>query len=332
MVPPRKVSPHGKAKEELLALIPIANRNQMAIKILKLQESQDFNAKSVNVQTLLMKATLLEELPEDSPLRSIEGIKILLDDAKKRMKNYRVSTSIDFQQEPYATSIQSALKFIKTMWGQEKGDRGKKYGGMNEQEKIEADLCFIPFFLRDDCSGYVHYKIQQEDGSYKDVSSLTELADYLNQGDPESIDSRENGEKRDEEGVLNNTLRSKYISLFTCQFLTNEFGNLAFGINPALPSAIKLYDDTPLSPNGMTHRTWSFSRTIDGGIRAKLLMETSSCVGKMSKLKDETETRVESEDGARATIETELHFSSDRSLQSTGLTLNASGWNLVKDR
>ena len=213
----------------------------------------------------------------------------------------------------------------------EKGERGDKYLAMSDSEKKEADLCFVPMFLRDENSGSMHYKIEQADGSYKNVSSLVELADFLNQDNPESIGVRKTGEVRDVEGVLTDSLRSKYISLFTCQFISNEIGNLGFAINPAFPSAIKLHDGTPLSPSGMTDTTWSYSKTADGGVKVKLLMERTSQPGRDSKLKDENQTRLEIEAGAIATLETELYFSANRDLRIGDIKLHATGWNLPKD-
>ena len=187
-------------------------------------------------------------------------------------------------------------------------------------------------FLRDENSGFMHYKIQQADGSYKDVSSLAELADFLNQGDLESMSVRKTGEVRDKDGVLTDSLRSKYISLFTCQFISNEIGNLGFAVHPKTPSVIRLYDGTPLSPAGMTHTTWSYSKTSDGGIKVKLLIERNPGSTKLSKLKNDNETKIEIDDGATATIVTELYFSADRDLQIGNLKVHATGWNLPKDR
>jgi|GEM_PF-2075728 len=306
-------------------------KNQAARALLKLQSDEDYknNTEAINKITLL--GALVEILNANKIEIEPRKLKMLQEETLERSKFSVVDAEIDIQTEPYVGSVMSTLKYIESMWGMEKGDRGDKYLAMIESEKKEADLCFIPMFLRDENSGFMHYKIEQADGSYKDVSSLAELADFLNQDDPESIAVRKNGEIRNQDGVLIDSLRSKYISLFTCQFISNEIGNLGFAINPTTPSVIRLYDGTPLSPSGMTNTTWSYSKTSDGGIKVKLLIERNPGSGKLSKLKNENETKIEIDDGATATIETELYFSAARDLRIGNLKVHATGWNLPKD-
>jgi hypothetical protein len=280
----------------------------------------------------MLNSELINVLSNNTIEINTPRLKFLQKEALERSAHAVVDAEIDIQTEPYATSVMETLNYIESMWGVEKGDRGNKYLAMIDSEKKEADLCFIPMFLRDENSGFMHYKIEQADGSYKDVSSLAELADFLNQDDPESIAVRKNGEIRNQDGVLIDSLRSKYISLFTCQFISNEIGNLGFAINPTTPSVIRLYDGTPLSPSGMTNTTWSYSKTSDGGIKVKLLIERNPGSGKLSKLKNENETKIEIDDGATATIETELYFSAARDLRIGDLKVHATGWNLPKDR
>ena len=98
----------------------------------------------------------------------------------ERSKNYEINTEIDIQTEPYASVIMERLISIeKNQWGEDKGSRGHKSLNMNAGEKKEAELCFVPMFMRDEDSGYVQLKIQGEDGNYKDVSSLAELASFF---------------------------------------------------------------------------------------------------------------------------------------------------------
>ena len=82
----------------------------------------------------------------------------------------------------------------------------------------------------------------------------------------------------------------------------------------------------------MTDTTWSYSKTADGGVKVKLLVERISQPGRESKLKNENQTRLEIEAGAIATLETELYFSATRDLRIGDIKLHASGWNLPKDR
>jgi len=219
---------------------------------------------------------------------------------------------------------------------------------MNAGEKKESELCFVPMFMRDEDSGYVQLKIQGEDGNYKDVSSLAELASFLNQDDPESIEVRKNGEVRIEakkpdgsveknkdgstKTVLTHSLRSKYISIFTCQFIANAMELLVFGGHPSITSSIKFYDGTPITLRGFSKTTWSYSKTADGGVKVKMLIEKTpdpKIDGKYSKLENGRDVKIE--DGAIATIETELYFSANRDLRIGDLKVHATGWNLPKD-
>ena len=307
-------------------------KNQAARALVKLESNPDYTNAGETRKKLMLNSELINVLSNNTIEINTPRLKFLQKEALERSAHAVVDAEIDIQTEPYATSVMETLNYIESMWGVEKGDRGNKYLAMIDSEKKEADLCFIPMFLRDENSGFMHYKIEQADGSYKDVSSLAELADFLNQDDPESIAVRKNGEIRNQDGVLIDSLRSKYISLFTCQFISNEIGNLGFAINPTTPSVIRLYDGTPLSPSGMTNTTWSYSKTSDGGIKVKLLIERNPGSGKLSKLKNENETKIEIDDGATATIETELYFSAARDLRIGDLKVHATGWNLPKDR
>lgn len=307
-------------------------KNQAARALVKLESNPDYTNTGETRKKFMLNSELINVLSNNTIEINTPRLKFLQKEALERSAHAVVDAEIDIQTEPYATSVMQTLKYIESMWGVEKGDRGNKYLAMIDSEKKEADLCFVPMFLRDENSGFMHYKIEQADGSYKDVSSLAELSDFLNQDDPESIAVRKNGEIRNQDGVLIDSLRSKYISLFTCQFISNEIGNLGFAINPTTPSVIRLYDGTPLSPSGMTNTTWSYSKTSDGGIKVKLLIERNPGSGKLSKLKNENETKIEIDDGATATIETELYFSAARDLRIGDLKVHAAGWNLPKDR
>jgi hypothetical protein len=244
--------------------------------------------------------------------------------------------------------MERLISIEKNQWGGNSGDRGKKYSNMNESEKTEADLCFVPIFIRDEGSGFVHLKIAGEDGNYKDVSSLAELSSYLNQDDLESIGVRENGEVRivaqkpdgsveknadgSTKTILTHSLRSKYISLFTCQFIANAMELLPFGGHPSITSSIKFYDGTPITLRGFSHTTWSYSKTVDGGVKVKMRIEKTpdpAIKGKKAIL--ENGAHVTTEDGAIATIEAELYFSANRDLQIGNLKVHSSGWNLAKD-
>jgi hypothetical protein len=324
-------------------------KNQAAQALLKLESDEDYKNSTVPGRRIKLLGALVEIMTTNKIDIEPRKIKMLEVEAIERSKNYEINAEIDIQTEPYASVIMERLISIeKNQWGGNSGDRGKKYSNMNESEKTEADLCFVPIFIRDEGSGFVHLKIAGEDGNYKDVSSLAELSSYLNQDDLESIGVRENGEVRivaqkpdgsveknadgSTKTILTHSLRSKYISLFTCQFIANAMELLPFGGHPSITSSIKFYDGTPITLRGFSHTTWSYSKTVDGGVKVKMLIEKTpdpAIKGKKAIL--ENGAHVTTQDGAIATIEAELYFSANRDLQIGNLKVHSSGWNLAKD-
>jgi hypothetical protein len=324
-------------------------KNQAARALVKLESNSDYKNSGDTRKKFMLNSELIKVLSDNNIEINAPRLKFLQKEALERSKNYEINTEIDIQTEPYASVIMERLISIeKNQWGEDKGSRGHNYVDMNAGEKKEADLCFVPMFMRDEDSGYVQFKIQGEDDNYKDVSSLAELASFLNQDDPESIGVRKTGEVRivakkpdgsveenkdvSTKTVLTHSLRSKYISVFTCQFIANAMEVLVFGGHPSITSSIKFYDGTPITIKGFSHTTWSYSKTADGGVKVKMLIEKTpdpKIGGKYSKLENGRD--VKTEDGAIATIEAELYFSADRDLRIGDLKVHATGWNLPKD-
>jgi hypothetical protein len=313
-------------------------KNQAARALVKLESNPDYKNSGDTRKKFMLNSELINILSNNKIEINSPRLKFLQKEAMERSKNYEINAEIDIQAEPYATAVNQTFKYIKSVWDVEKGDRGEKYTKMTVSEKAEINLCFSSLFYRDSISGSHKYKIEKTDGSYKEVTQA-ELADFLNQDDPESIGVRKTGEvrsriKNDEENVeniLTHSLRSKYISLFTCQNLSNLFGNFVTAYDESVPSKIKFYDGTQISIRPKMYTTWSYSKTADGGIKVKFLMEMISGNGKESSMKDANKTKIVIEDGAIATIETELYFSANRDLRIGDIKLHASGWNLPKD-
>jgi hypothetical protein len=249
---PRKVSPHGKSKEKLLALIPIADRNRMALETLKLQESPDFNTKPVKIQTMLIHGALFNELPEDSPLRSIEGIRILLDDAEIRNKNYRVDTVIDLSDPKFINHINSKAKerFVDK-W-------------MNDTSTMDEDLkkhliAVQPTFARDfDASTY---QVLEADGSLRTLKKIDEFITYINEGSKSKL--------------------SMVVSNITSQNLGIFFKNVLFerqDTNGNYHSILKLYDGTSIKPHANVKATYVFSKDEDGTILVDYAYKSSDAL------------------------------------------------------
>jgi len=146
-------------------------KNQAARALVKLESNPDYTNAGETRKKLMLNSELINVLSNNTIEINTPRLKFLQKEALERSAHAVVDAEIDIQTEPYAASVMRTLKYIESMWGVEKGDRGDKYLAMIESEKKEADLCFIPMFLRDENSGFMHYKIEQADGSYKDVSS-----------------------------------------------------------------------------------------------------------------------------------------------------------------
>jgi hypothetical protein len=249
---PRKHSPLAKSKDELLALISIADRNQMAMKILKLKESQDFNKAPAAVQAMLMHATLLEELPEDSPLRTIEGIRTLLDDVELRNENYRIDTVVDLSDPKFINHINSKAKerFVDK-W-------------MNDNSTMDEDLkkhliAVQPTFARDfDASTY---QVLEADGSLRTLKKIDEFITYINEGSKSKL--------------------SMVVSNITSQNLGIFFKNVLFerqDTNGNYHSILKLYDGTSIKPHANVKATYVFSKDEDGTILVDYAYKSSDAL------------------------------------------------------
>lgn len=246
---PRKQSPRA-AKEEILTTIPIGVRNRLARQILELRQSEGFDKQSINKQTMLMHAILLQELAEDSPLRTSEGLKVLLEDVNLRNQYHIVDTVVDLSDSKFIKHINSSAqeRFVDK-W-------------LNDTSTMEEDLKkhlkdVRPTFARD--FGNSTYQVRQADGSLRTLGEIDEFIAYIN------------GDAKSELAMVVSNIASQNLGIF--------FKNVLFerkDTNGIHDSLLKLYDGTSIKPHANVKATYVFKKEDDGTVLIDYTYQSSN--------------------------------------------------------
>lgn len=247
---PRKSPTQAARFEEILASIPIVDRNRMMTEICELEKSQDFNKRSISIQTTLMHATLLKQLPEDSPFRNFEGLQFLLKDINLnlRNKNYSVDTVVNLEDPDFSFHVNEVANgnFILP-WGHDSSDVD-----FNLRKYLNA---VTKTFARD----FPHstYKVREADNSQRTITSIDEFITYV-------------------DGKANPGM-AMIVSNIASQNLGNFFKNalfLRYDANKVSHSLLKLFDGTPLLPLAGAKATYVFNKDINGTIEIDYTWES----------------------------------------------------------
>ena len=304
---PRKLSPHGKA--EILALIPIGDRNRLARKILELEESKDFQSKTNAIQTMLKHAILLEELPKDSPLRSSEGLKVLLEEANLRKQHHRVDSVVDLEDPAFSIFVKNAsdAAFMKP-WAKDSSD-------VNEALKHHLSVV-KPTFARDFTNS--SYQVREADGSLRKLQAIEEFMAYVDGDGKQGL--------------------SMVVSNIASQNLGNFLKNALFlrqDSNGVSQSILKLYDGTPIMPQALAKASYVLSKDKNGTLIVDYTWESSKAINGTK------EIRARELDGNNPTFAIEnpsLKIRTRVSIESNGKwsidnpQIQAEGWNQTPDR
>lgn len=186
------------------------------------------------------------------------------------------------------------------------------------------NLCFSPYFLRDFLGGMLTLAYEDDSGRLQKIKSLEQFEIFLNEGDPESDKIRRTEDKW--QAASDQFLRSKYITHFSSQLVSNVVGAMAFGIDASLPSYVKLHDGTPIIPKGDVKIAYVFRKTSDGGMDMRVSYELKANVDRVPQLKDGGFVTIDPE--ATATASLSFRFSKDRDFEISPLRLKATGWTL----
>lgn len=337
-VSPSKTTPRKK-ESAFIKSLPYAVRNSAAKCLMKLQQDDDFKNAGPARKKLMLNAKMIDVLSENGIKYDKKNLESLVIDAENRLVNHEIDMKIDLSEEPYHDFINGQFKYWEKIWLTEGSntsgiqasgfDRGTIYNDASSKEKKNMDLCFSPRFLRDLASGVLTFSYQDKLGEVKEFNSLEEFETFLNEDDAESMEVKRQSDPWRAEAD-NKFLRSKYITHFSSQNVSNVVGTIAFGIDPNLPSHVKLYDGTPIIPKGDVQISYVFRKTSDGGIEVQVSYEIKPNPAKESNLKNGGFTRTDPEAVAIASLS--LRFSKDRDFEISPLRLMATGWNLPLEK
>lgn len=305
---PRQQSPRI-AKEEILATIPITDRNRMARKILELRQSEGFSKQPLHIQTMLMHGTLLQELAEDSPLRTSEGLKVLLEDVNLRNQHHRVDLVVDLEDPDFSKFVISAADgaFIKP-WNKDSSDVDAalhKY--LNTVKKS---------FARD--FSHSTYQVREADGSLRALTSIDEFIAYVDDDSNHDL--------------------AMIVSNITSQNLGNFFKNSLFlrqDANLVSHSLLKLYDGTPLMPQAIAKASYILNKQKDGSLVVSYTWESSKATNNGNPIRGKEPVaggQIFEMDDASLKITANITIQPDGNWEIGNPRVQAQGWNQTPDR
>jgi hypothetical protein len=333
-VSPTKITPRKK-ESAFIKSLPYEVRNSAAKCFIKLQKEGNFQHSLSAKEKLVLNTGMIGVLSDHSIKYDLKNLEALAIDAENRSKNHSIDMEIDLAQEPHCKFVKEQFQFIEKKWN-EVGcltdgseitgfDKGTAYTYASKEEKKNMCLYFSPFFLRDFFGGMLTLAYEDESGKLQEIKSLEQFETFLNKGDAES--EKINRMKDPWQAAASDQfLRSKYITHFSSQLVSNVVGNIGFGIDANLPSYVKLHDGTPIIPKGDVKIAYVFKKTSNGGIDMQVSYEMKPNPDRESKLKNGGFTRTDPE--AKAIASLSLRFSKDRDFEISPLRLMATGWNL----
>lgn len=304
---PRKQSPREKA--ELVALIPIGDRNKLARKILELEESKDFQSNVSTIQTMLKHAVLLNELPEDSPLRSPEGLKVLLEEVNLRKRHHRVDIVLDLKDPAFSNFVKEAAEaaFVKP-WEKDSS---------NVDSALKMYLSAVmPTFARDFANST--YQVRGLDGSLRTLQNIEEFITYVGGDDNQDL--------------------SMTVSNITSQNLSNFLKNTLFlrqDSNGVSQSMLKLYDGTPILPQALAKASYVLSKDKNDTLIVEYTWESSQAINgskeiRARELGGNSSTFAIENPTLKITVRVDIEPNGKWTMENPHL--QAEGWNQTPDR
>lgn len=336
-ISPSKMTPRKK-ENAFIKSLPLTVRNSAAKCLIELQKKDDFINAGPARKKLMLNAGLVGVLSDHKINYDLKKLEALAADAENRSKNHSIDMEIDLTKEPHHSFLQGQFQYWEKMWCQvgsstddvhAKGfDRGRVFLDASPEEKRNMNLCFSSYFLRDFFGKMLNLSYEDDTGKLHKINSLEEFEIFLNDGDAES-EKVKRMEDPWQAAASNMLLRSKYITHFSSQLVSNALGVMAFGIDPSLPSHVKLDDGTPIIPRGDVQINYAFKKTADGGLIMRLSYEIKPNPDRVAKVKDGRAVTIDTE--AVATAQIMFRFSQERDFEISPIRLKATGWNLEVD-
>ena len=119
-------------------------KNQAARALLKFESDEGYKNSTVPQRRITLLGALVQIMNKNDIEIEPRKIKMLEEEALERSKFSVVDAEIDIQTEPYLASVKNTFKYIESVWGSEKGDRGNKYLNMTENEKKKQIFVLYP--------------------------------------------------------------------------------------------------------------------------------------------------------------------------------------------
>lgn len=240
--PVRRASP---AKDDpLLAPLPTAERNRIAVKMAEYCQTRDYVGASPTRQALMFNGHLIGLLADYPELIRADTLKALGTDLQSRMSYAVVDTEVDLEDPAFSSFVRQVAQanFIKP-WTHDSADTGNSVTGA---KKKNADV-LRPTFVRDfDNSDYY---FRTADGAMEKISDTDQFIRLIGPGS---------------EGDL-----SRVVSNIASQNLGNFLKNVLFfrlGPDGNSQSILRLHDGTPVMPLAVVKASYVFSTADDGSL------------------------------------------------------------------
>jgi len=232
-------TPRSPRKMDALASLAPGHLGALARQIQDLQDDPTFQSLSSVSKKVIVKAEILESLPNDSPLRSPEGVVLLLEEVNRLIAIERcaLDKEIDLTDPAFSSFVASAADaaFIKP-WARDSSD-------VNDELR-----CYLgsvkPSFARD--FEHSDYFFRQPNGA---LQKLTSIDAFL-----ASVKPAKPGAQDDFPMVVSN---------IASQNLGNFIKNVLFlrqDSNGVSQSVLKSRDGTPLMPLAVVKASYIFSK------------------------------------------------------------------------
>lgn len=305
--PVRRASPPKDVP--LLASLPIAERNRIAVKMAAYCQSAGYAGASPTRQTLLFNGHLIGLLAAHPDLIRPDTLKALHADLQWRMRYACVDTELDLEDPAFAGFVQQVVQsnFIKP-WTHDSTDTSDSVTGAN---KKNGDV-LRPTFVRDfDNSDYF---FRRADGCVEKIVDTDQFIRLIGPGS---------------DGDL-----PRIVSNIASQNLGNFLKNVLFLRQDAdgnSQSVLRLHDGTPVMPLALTKASYVFSKADDGTLVLDYAWKSSAALnaGKALRVK-----RMSGDHGISEVQEAELGISVRLTIAPDGQwrighpAIRATGWHL----
>ncbi|MCM0044943.1 MAG: hypothetical protein NBV65_09975 [Burkholderiaceae bacterium] len=301
--------PSPTKDQPLLASIPVAERNRIAVAMAQLCRANDYLAASPTRQGLLFNGKLIGLLEAYPELVRPDALKALGADLQRRMRHAIVDRVVELEDPAFSRFVQqaAAANFVQP-WTHDTADASDSVTGA---KKKNADV-LRPTFVRDfDNSDYF---FRSSDGSLEKIADTDRFIDLIGPGSSGHL--------------------PQVVSNIASQNLGNFLKNVLFLRQDAhgnSQSVLQLHDDVPVMPLALAKASYVFSRSGDGTLTLDYEWTSSAALnaGKALRVKRMTGSHGISEvRDAELAIRVRLTISADGQWRIGNPAIRAKGWHM----